>query len=280
MANIKPKTTSLSAFFTLRWGPTPSACQRSLRRSRRLIAAPCCLVIAALTIACTAKEVPYVDSISDWRAEKDRFMQKSSESPIPVDQRATFPPLSYFPIEPEYRVPASLTVDRSNDVIEIPTSRGERRPHNRVGKLSFTLKGRLLMLTAFVEVGQQDTNHLFVPFGDLTNGTETYPGGRYLELDRTPTGIYDLDFNRAYHPFCYYNPKYDCPYPPRENRLPIPIRAGERMSTGNYSYSEGLRPSDSPTRSLAGALSAPLRSRGLTRALVRQTVNGNQSSRV
>ena len=51
-------------------------------------------------------------------------------------------------------------------------------------------------------------NHLFVPFGDLTNGTETYPGGRYLELNRTPTGIYDLDFNRAFHPFCYYNPQY------------------------------------------------------------------------
>ena len=60
---------------------------------------------------------------------------------------------------------------------------------------------------------------------------ETYPGGRYLELDRTATGIYDLDFNRAYHPFCYYNPKYDCPYPPRENRLTTPIRAGEKMGT-------------------------------------------------
>jgi uncharacterized protein (DUF1684 family) len=186
--------------------------------------------LLALTIACTAKEVPYLDSVNEWRATKDRFMQQSADSPIPADRRASFPPLSYFPVEPDYRVPASLTVDRTNDVLEIPTSRGERRPHNRVGKLSFTLKGQLLRLTAFVEVGQQDMNHLFVPFGDLTNGTETYPGGRYLELERTATGIYDLDFNRAFHPFCYYNPAYDCPYPPRENRLSIPIRAGERMA--------------------------------------------------
>jgi uncharacterized protein len=185
-------------------------------------------------IACTAKEVPYADSIGQWRFEKDEFMHRSSESPIPADRRETFPPLSYFPVEPEYRVPASLTVARTDDVIEIPTSRGERRPHNRIGRLSFTLKGRLLTLTAFVEVGQQDINHLFVPFGDLTNGPETYPGGRYLELDRTATGIYDLDFNRAFHPFCYYNPKYDCPYPPRENRLPIPIRAGERMNPATH----------------------------------------------
>ena len=54
-------------------------------------------------------------------------------------------------------------------------------------------------------------------------------GGRYLDLDRNPTGIYELDFNRAYHPYCYYNATYECPLPPRENRLKIPIHAGERM---------------------------------------------------
>ena len=115
-------------------------------------------------------------------------------------------------------------------MLEIPTSRGERRASSIASASSSSrCKGQPLTLTAFVEVGQDDMQHLFVPFGDLTNGTETYPGGRYLELERTATGIYDLDFNRAYHPFCYYNPAFDCPYPPRENRLPVPIRAGERM---------------------------------------------------
>jgi uncharacterized protein (DUF1684 family) len=187
-----------------------------------------------LIVACTAAEMPYADEIAAWRASKDQFMQHSDESPIPSERRAAFPPLAYFPIEPEYRVPAALTVSRSDAIIEIPTSRGERRPHQRVGTLAFTLKGQRLTLTAFVEVGQEDMRSLFVPFGDLTNGTETYPGGRYLTLDRTATGIYDLDFNRAYHPFCYYNPKYDCPYPPRENRLPVPIRAGERMAADGH----------------------------------------------
>jgi hypothetical protein len=72
-------------------------------------------------------------------------------------------------------------------------------------------------------------NRLFVPFSDLTSGTETYPAGRYIDLTRTPTGIYILDFNRAYHPYCYYNVTYECPYPPAENRLPLPVRAGERL---------------------------------------------------
>ena len=62
---------------------------------------------------------------------------------------------------------------------------------------------------------------LFVPFTDMTSGAETYKHGRYLELDRTPTGLYDLDFNRAYHPSCVYNPNYECPVPPKENRLAV-----------------------------------------------------------
>ena len=66
-------------------------------------------------------------------------------------------------------------------------------------------------------------------FNDMTSGTETYPGGRYLDLDRNPQGIYELDFNRAYNPYCYYNASYECPIPPQENRLKVPIRAGERM---------------------------------------------------
>ena len=76
---------------------------------------------------------------------------------------------------------------------------------------------------------------LFVPFADQTNGTETYPAGRYLDLTRTATGLYDLDFNRAYHPYCYFNDEYDCPFPPAENRLGIPIRAGERMKGAHAS---------------------------------------------
>jgi hypothetical protein len=191
-------------------------------------------LVWVLTAGCTAREVPYSDEINEWHATKDQFMRHSEDSPIPAAQRSAFPPLTYFPVEPDYRVPAGLKVSRGTEVLEIPTSTGERRAHIRVGTLEFTLKGRPLTLTAFVEAGQQDVRRLFVPFGDLTNGTETYPGGRYLELDRTATGIYDLDFNRAYHPFCYYNPKYDCPYPPKENRLSVPVRAGEKMGPAGH----------------------------------------------
>jgi uncharacterized protein (DUF1684 family) len=83
-----------------------------------------------------------------------------------------------------------------------------------------------LKLTAFLEEGAQD---LFVPFSDLTSGTETYQAGRYMNLEPTGSGVYIVDFNTAYHPYCYYNASYECPLPPAENRLQVPIRAGERL---------------------------------------------------
>ena len=153
---------------------------------------------------------------------------RSSESPVVAAQRASFQPLPYYPIDEQYNVPAALKVLRGDDVIEMSTSSGKPRRMRRIGTLGFTLKGQPLTLTAFAEADDQSLRQLFVPFGDLTNGIETYQGGRYLDLELQGSGVYELDFNRAYHPFCVFNPEYECPIPPRENRLAIPIKAGER----------------------------------------------------
>ena len=193
----------------------------------RLAAGLMCMLPMA---ACSHPPPSYQDQIGAWHAEKDQFMRESSESPVPADKRAAFAPLPYFPVDPSYRVPAVLQAAPPGPVVEMPTSTGQRRRMRRVGTLSFTLKGQPLSLGAFVEADQQDMRRLFVPFGDLTNGVETYQGGRYLELDRTPTGLYDLDFNRAFHPFCLFNSSYDCPYPPPESRLKVTIRAGEKLA--------------------------------------------------
>ena len=185
------------------------------------------LSLVVALAGCEAKPLPTPD-VATWRAEKDRYM-RSNESPVPAEKRATFPPLEYFPIDPDYRVPASLTVAQGSELIQVPTSTGQRRDMRRIGTLRFMLQGKELALTAFVDATENDMRRLFVPFGDFTNGLETYPGGRYLDLERTASGAYDLDFNRAYHPFCVFNPAYDCPYPPKENRLSLPIRAGEKL---------------------------------------------------
>lgn len=186
------------------------------------------LMLALAVQACGTPPLSYDDEIAAWRSEKDRFM-RSDQSPLEEPKRAGFPALPYFPVNPDYRVPAALTVVANADVLEMPTSTGQRRRMRRIGTLEFSVKGAPLTLTAFAEADDTALRRLFVPFFDTTNGTQTYPGGRYLDLERTASGVYDLDFNRAYNPFCHFNATYDCPVPPRENRLAVAIEAGERL---------------------------------------------------
>jgi uncharacterized protein (DUF1684 family) len=189
-------------------------------------------VLAGVLVGCnSSRTLTYEEEIAAWRTEKDRFMRDAPESPVIAAERAAFPALPYFPINPEYRVPAALSPTPDTEAIEMPLSTGQRRKMRRVGMLEFSLKGQPLKLTAFVEASDRTLRRLFVPFGDRTNGTETYPAGRYLDLDRTATGLYEIDFNRAYHPFCLFNPTFECPVPPRENRLDVPVRAGEKLAT-------------------------------------------------
>ncbi len=186
----------------------------------------------AACVACAPtpeeEEANFLRDLQAFRAAKDQaFLQP--DSPIPPDKRAALLPLPYFAPSIAYRVPAVLRVASKGDTIVMPTSTGQRRDMRHVGTLEFSVRGQTLSLGAFVEAGARDLNRLFVPFTDLTSGSETYPAGRYLDLDLTRTGIYLVDFNRAYNPYCYYNPTYDCPYPPRSNRLQVPIRAGEKV---------------------------------------------------
>jgi uncharacterized protein (DUF1684 family) len=189
------------------------------------------VVLATVVGACSnvpPEEKDYAAKISADRAAKDAAFA-ASDDPVPRANHTVFLPLAYFPIDPDYNVPAALKASNDETVIEMPTSTGGADKFRRAGTLEFALKGHSLQLTAFVPAASKSVDRLFVPFTDMTTGTETYSAGRYLDLDRTATGIYEIDFNRAYIPYCYYNPTYECPFPPRENRLQLPVRAGERM---------------------------------------------------
>ena len=174
-------------------------------------------------------EEDYTAKIAAIRAAKDESFKTDPDSPIPADKKASLLPLAYFPIDELYAVPAALEPSEDRSRIEVPTSIGKIRQLERIGALKFLLNGQSLRLTAFRDLESRDMNRLFVPFADQTSGTETYQAGRYMELDPTPTGIYVVDFNVAYNPYCYYSPEYDCPFPPKENRLAVPIRAGEKV---------------------------------------------------
>ena len=204
--------------------------------SRVPAAALTVLLMVAGAFSCTsgpapADDRPYVEQLQTQRTAKDDAFRRDRDSPIPAEARASFGGLHYYAVDPAYRVPAFLTVEKPNPpiIIELQTSSTERQRMRKVGNLGFTLGDATYKLTAFAESSAGSVDRLFVPFGDLTNVSETYHGGRFLDLDRTPTGLYDLDFNRAYHPYCVYNPSYICPVPPNENRLAVAISAGEKL---------------------------------------------------
>jgi uncharacterized protein (DUF1684 family) len=188
-----------------------------------------CAVI--LLAACSSRppdEGTYLRKVAADRAAKDAAF-RGRALPIPVEAHGRFLPLAYFPIDPAFAVPASFTEDppAARPRMQMQTSAHQPREMERLGTLNFVLQGRLLHLAAFREVGEA-ADVLFVPFTDETTGQQTYAAGRYLEIARSPSGVYVVDFNTAFNPYCYYNSTYDCPFPPKENRLPVAIRAGER----------------------------------------------------
>jgi len=115
-------------------------------------------------------------------------------------------------------------------MIRIGTNTGEVRTGLRYGYFEFQVEGNSCRL----QVYRMDDSlaeggaYLFIPFKDETSGAETYAAGRYIDLKENTSGWYDLDFNRATNPYCAYGKGYSCPVPPEENRLALPIRAGEK----------------------------------------------------
>ena len=204
----------------------------------RLITSAFLSAVLAATIgaACSSNpSIPEDDSaaikeIEAHRADLDRFMREDAASPIPANKKNVLIPLRYYPPDPSFSVPAVLNIKSgARPVMEVPTSTGAPRRVELVGTLDFTLRAEKLALSAFVDEGTRQITRLFVPFADSTSGTDTYPAGRYLDLEPTATGIYTIDFNKAYNPYCAYNNTYECPLPPPSNRLKVAITAGEKL---------------------------------------------------
>jgi uncharacterized protein len=163
------------------------------------------------------------------REEKDAFMKNSEASPFRKDTVA-YKGLNYFPVDEKYRVKAKLEPIEKKKVVVLGTSDGFEQRYLEYGYAKFTLDGvdcRLLILEV-MEAGPY-RGQLFLAFADETSGDETYGAGRYLDLKKVPgASAIDLDFNRAYNPYCAYNDSFSCPLPPRENILNVPVLAGEK----------------------------------------------------
>jgi uncharacterized protein len=187
--------------------------------------------------------------LQQFRAQKDALFAHHPQSPLSPEDRRQFTGLTYFPYDPLLRVEALLTPERAEEELNLEASGPHQMRFLPAGRLSFSLGTMPLALRVYwIDVYG---GSLFLPFRDASCGEESYGGGRYLfdtvkgsdflqaesaivaspEASRSygyTGGQVILDFNYAYNPSCAYDARWVCPLAPHENRLPLPIRAGER----------------------------------------------------
>jgi uncharacterized protein (DUF1684 family) len=171
------------------------------------------------------------DGWQRFRADQDLLFKTHPQTALTPEQVENFTSLRCYPYNPAYRFTLPIEHLRNKEPIQINLQEDGPTRLLPFGRISFDIAGQDVSLTLFWIMGYG--GGIFLPFQDLTSLDETYAGGRYLldtikgadlgwEADRLV-----VDFNFAYNPSCAYNSRWHCPLPPPENRLSVPIRAGE-----------------------------------------------------
>lgn len=172
-----------------------------------------------------------------WCAERAALYRQHPQSPVPAPARADFV-ARHFPYDPAARFVVAVEPDEAADraAVAIPTSGAGEMAFRRIGWVTVPFPAGARRLALHWLEGY--AGGLFLSFRDTTNRRETYGGGRYLldaaksaDLGGDPAaGTLILDFNFAYQPSCAFDPRWVCPLVAPENRLDLPVRAGERLA--------------------------------------------------
>jgi hypothetical protein len=196
------------------------------------------IILAVFAVSgCSVDNPEHIQEIQNFRSELNEMFADSARSPLPADDVKGFEGLDFFPVDLNYRVKANWKVTPGAESFMMPTTTDRIVEYRKYGEASFELNGRELTLAIYQnqELIRDEAykDYLFLPFKDLTNGIETYGGGRYIDL-RVPEGDQlTIDFNQAYNPYCAYSPRWSCPIPPAENHLDAAIRAGVKAFGGH-----------------------------------------------
>ena len=169
----------------------------------------------------------HLQAVYEWQRNKNKYFLDPNTSPLRPKEKKRFDGLDFFIPTDEYQVKALFREAFKADTIQMKTTTGSVTNEIVYGNLFFQLKDRCHVLPVYREVDASD-DYVFLPFTDLTNGDLTYGGGRYIDLTYPLKDSVLIDFNKAYNPYCAYNPKYSCPLVPSANHLETTILAGEK----------------------------------------------------
>ena len=165
------------------------------------------------------------EEILKYRADFEKFLKEDSNSPLTKEQRESIQ-LQYYSPNKRYTIKATIEEFRKKREKELVDKEGFPRKFIRFGKLQFEIDEIACTLEIFKD---SEDDSFQAPFNDMTSGKETYGAGRFVEPIPTSEGSYTIDFNKAYNPYCAYNPQRSCPMPYARNRLPVTILAGEKI---------------------------------------------------
>lgn len=173
----------------------------------------------------------YEKDIATYRS--DYIKELLTEPRKPVSEEQSYG-LQFFKAREEYAIVAKVLLLPNTDTVLFATSAGIKKTYTRYATVTFSIRDKDYTLTIYqspilkLKDGMQ--NMIFLPFKDLTNGTSTYEGGRYLDLSISDIkeNTILIDFNKCYNPYCAYSGGFACPVPPRENFLSVAIEAGEQ----------------------------------------------------
>jgi uncharacterized protein (DUF1684 family) len=173
-----------------------------------------------------------MSEVSEFRKAKDEYFKSGPGSPLTPEQKREFKGLKYFPENRAWRFELPLERYPQPERVQMQTSTGDTQEYLRVGQVHFKVNEAEAVLQVYESA--DNPGSFFVPFVDATAPEESYGAGRYLEPEEIHAGELLVDFNLAYNPYCAYNDKWSCPFPPPENRLKVRIEAGERKYQGNH----------------------------------------------
>ena len=183
-----------------------------------------------------------------YRAKTDLEFKNEEKSPLIKDSIPNFMGLDYFDWDARFVLPCAYTFIPDGREFEMKTTTDRLPLYKDYALLTFEFEDSTYTLHAYLNVAYAQKegydSSLFVPFTDHTNGGETYGGGRYMDIKIPKGKKMLLDFNRAYNPYCSYNPRYSCPVPPEENRLPFRIEAGVKNYHGDHDLTPSIKPSE------------------------------------